>query len=282
MTELEALLHPISLDRFQNEYFERSSLFIRCEDIAKASLVDTPMSGMVRATACAQPMRLRVNKAGSVVSPPRHFHSDRLERWAHNEYASGATLVLNYIEGLSSRSREFAARLGKCLDARITFTLFATPGHSQGFSPHFDTLDVFVLQTEGSKSWCVGPSALKLPTLRQGYLVDEKFGELPHQQFLLSPGDVLYIPRGTVHWATTSDQHSVHVTMDIDTATHLDLLKAALGSFHQNAEWGRRHRLALIDDPWEKVRSLLECLNDKDDQQRLLDLARREKWERER
>lgn len=282
MTEIEALLYPVPLDRFQHEYFERTPLFIRNQGDAKTALVDAPMPGVLRATARTQPSRLRANKGGTVVTPPRRLGADALENWAHAEYASGATLVLNYIEELTSRSREFANGLGTCLDARITFTLFATLSRSQGFSPHFDTLDVFVLQIEGSKNWCVGPSALALPTLRQGYLVDNAFRDLPHQEFLLTPGDVLYIPRGTVHWATTSDQHSVHITMDIDTATHVDMLKSALDGFRQDKDWCQNHRLALIDDVAEKIQTLLEGIDSPGDPKHLQDLAQRKRWGRQR
>ena len=52
---------------------------------------------------------------------------------------------------------------------------------------------------------------------------------------LLSPGDVLFIPRGFVHYGHTTDQPSVHVTLGVLPYTLSDVVRNALKRF---------------DDPW--------------------------------
>ncbi len=69
-----------------------------------------------------------------------------------------------------------------------------------GVGPHFDRYDVFLLQGEGQRLW------------RLGTRCDEDTARLEHedlqllqqfetvQEFLLNPGDVLYVPPGIAHW----------------------------------------------------------------------------------
>lgn len=75
---------------------------------------------------------------------------------------------------------------------------YATDGGSVG--PHYDNYDVFLLQGEGQRLWRLGQRCnessplLAHPDLR----VLETFEQ--HSQYLLSPGDILYVPPGVAHW----------------------------------------------------------------------------------
>ena len=75
---------------------------------------------------------------------------------------------------------------------------YAVDGGSVG--PHYDNYDVFLLQGEGRRHWRVGQAC------------DSRSALLPHrelrilrdfdcqQEFLLEPGDMLYLPPGQAHW----------------------------------------------------------------------------------
>ena len=77
---------------------------------------------------------------------------------------------------------------------------FATPGG--GVGPHIDQYDVFLLQVEGEREWCIGqqpaPGDVGQPgsTLR----VMENFQTI--EQWVLGPGDMLYLPPNVPHWGT--------------------------------------------------------------------------------
>lgn len=77
-------------------------------------------------------------------------------------------------------------------------------GH-QGFAPHFDDVDVFIVQLCGRKRWkAFGPKTEEdvLPRWPSGDFRKEELGPLLLDA-VLRRGDVLYLPRGTVHCATT-------------------------------------------------------------------------------
>ncbi len=51
-----------------------------------------------------------------------------------------------------------------------------------------------------------------LPRYSSGNFTDAEVGS-PIMEVLLTPGDVLYIPRGFIHQASTEDAHSLHITV---------------------------------------------------------------------
>lgn len=75
---------------------------------------------------------------------------------------------------------------------------YAAPQGSVG--PHVDAYDVFLVQAEGRRRWQIDPSpapnAPCLPGLDLRIL--ERFE--PREQWVLEPGDVLYLPPGVPHW----------------------------------------------------------------------------------
>lgn len=66
--------------------------------------------------------------------------------------------------------------------------------------PHFDQYDVFLLQVEGSRRWQVGggcdATSPVLSNTDLRILADFK----SEQEWLLQPGDMLYVPPGIAHW----------------------------------------------------------------------------------
>ena len=81
---------------------------------------------------------------------------------------------------------------------------FACPGGSVG--PHFDQYDVFLLQVEGVRRWqigghCDGDSPLQADCPLR---VLESFSS--QQEWLLEPGDMLYLPPGIAHWGVAETE----------------------------------------------------------------------------
>lgn len=94
--------------------------------------------------------------------------------------------------------------------------VYLTPKGSQGLAPHFDDADVFVVQTEGVKCWRLFENLAegeKLAQFSSLPLPKEGIGRLL-AEIVLQEGDVLYLPRGTIHCARADEKvHSVHVTI---------------------------------------------------------------------
>jgi lysine-specific demethylase/histidyl-hydroxylase NO66 len=93
---------------------------------------------------------------------------------------------------------------------------YLTPPDSQGFSPHFDDIDAFILQLEGKKVWKVyapRSEAEMLPRYSSPNFDQHEIGD-PVLEVVLEAGDMLYMPRGTLHQAScVPGAHSLHVTV---------------------------------------------------------------------
>ncbi|TDH68665.1 hypothetical protein CCR75_004921 [Bremia lactucae] len=93
---------------------------------------------------------------------------------------------------------------------------YLTPQGTQGFAPHFDDIEAFLLQTEGSKHWKIyQPSndSHTLPRYPSGNFTPDELSK-PTLEVDLEEGDLLYFPRGFIHEARAhTEKHSLHLTV---------------------------------------------------------------------
>jgi mannose-6-phosphate isomerase-like protein (cupin superfamily) len=153
-------------------------------------------------------------------------------------FSQGATVVFGAVHDRHEPLRQLCAAVTAQLSARTQTNIYLTPPHAQGFKPHWDTHDVFVLQVSGTKRWRIYGGGPELP------LPDQKFDPALHtagpveEEFTLAAGDVLYIPRGVMHAATTTDEQSLHITLGVLSYTWADLLVDSLGEVvARDAAW---------------------------------------------
>jgi Cupin superfamily protein len=155
------------------------------------------------------------------------------------EIDAGATVVLQALHlnwtPLARYSRALEARLEEPVQANA----YLTPRRSQGLPVHHDTHDVFVLQISGSKRWLVYEPALELPLKEQRYTAEMGAPGEPVLDIILRPGDTLYLPRGWLHQALTSEDDSLHLTIGVNVVTWLDALVAALERCADDVEFRR-------------------------------------------
>ncbi|WP_185095596.1 cupin domain-containing protein [Streptomyces sp. CEV 2-1] len=129
-------------------------------------------------------------------------------------YRTGSTIALNALEPRWEPLSRLSAELSAETSARVQTNVYLTPGGgAQGLSPHYDTHDVCVLQVHGVKRWSLYGTAHELPLRDQPFDHSKVFEREVEQEIDLKPGDVLYLPRGTVHAATSTDSASVHITV---------------------------------------------------------------------
>ncbi len=155
------------------------------------------------------------------------------------EFDAGATIVLQGLHLTWPPLARFCRALEALLGHAAQANAYYTPRRSQGLAIHHDTHDVFVLQSAGEKRWRVYEPALELPLKDQRY--SRELGEpgAPVEDFTLRAGDTLYLPRGWLHEALTSETDSLHVTVGVNPYTWLDALGDAVRACAADIEFRR-------------------------------------------
>ncbi|MDO5692862.1 MAG: cupin domain-containing protein [Pseudomonadota bacterium] len=82
-------------------------------------------------------------------------------------------------------------------DARLDDLMISYASDGGGVGPHFDSYDVFLLQAHGRRRWRIGRQ--KDLTLIEGLPLKILADFQPEQEYVLEPGDMLYLPPGWAH-----------------------------------------------------------------------------------
>lgn len=82
-------------------------------------------------------------------------------------------------------------------DARLDDLMISYASDGGGVGPHFDSYDVFLLQAHGQRRWKIGRQ--KDLSLRDDLPLKILANFVPEQEFVLEPGDMLYLPPRYAH-----------------------------------------------------------------------------------
>lgn len=165
----------------------------------------------------------------------------------------GATLVLNHADTLTPELAAVSSCLQLQFSAQIKCNIYCSWQENQGFATHFDGRDVFVLHIAGKKSWNLYDGFYELPMgdspyiFRLGHEENERLKGNCIERLEMTPGDLLYIPRGQYHDAIASSDASLHLTFGLVPMMGInliDMIQVCLGDeslFHE--------RLPHFDNP---------------------------------
>jgi ribosomal protein L16 Arg81 hydroxylase len=249
--ELDRIVEPKSGEEFFAEHWERRPLVVERAEIGRfddlLSLAD------VERLVCSSGIRypaFRLVKEGAQIPltayttdipwSPRAFTATADVQRVVEEFEAGATIVLQGLHHHWPPLAAFCRGLEASLGHPVQANSYYTPRGSQGLAVHHDTHDVFVLQIAGEKRWLVYEPVFELPLRDQKYKRDRhgEPGPAVHD-LVLRAGDVLYLPRGWLHEALTSETDSLHVTVGINVYTWIDAVRAAVESCADDVEFRR-------------------------------------------
>lgn len=224
------LLNGISVEKFFTEYFEKKPTILHNDPskfqqlISVEQIRELVISGKfaygkdldVTKYSVASGRSTRNGEAGSVAGR---------EAW-DQVTKSGCSLRLLRPQEHTDALWHLCALLEGFLGCVVGANAYLTPTSSQGFAPHFDDIDAFVCQVSGQKRWRVyaprGDGHDVLPRASSvDFTAEEMKGVKVVYDEVLSPGDLLYLPRGTIHQAeclqsdggAPVESGSLHVTI---------------------------------------------------------------------
>jgi hypothetical protein len=154
----------------------------------------------------------------------------------------GGTLVLDQLHEKEPKLGLLCRLLAQELGHNFKTELFLTPPHGKGSSPHWDNVDVFVLQVLGSKHWRIENERRVFP------IRPEKMGDDVRQfggdvtSVTVNQGDLVYIPRGFMHVAECGSEASLHISLKLVPVVMEEFLHAVISAAARRDE---RLRVAL-------------------------------------
>jgi ribosomal protein L16 Arg81 hydroxylase len=222
------ILHPISVDRFVTEFFERKPLLIRGDSEKFAHLFQAPdfKQNLYDVT------EIRAVFAGlwqATIEP-----GDLKEM-----IQAGASICITGMERAHDRLFAAAKAIKNELNyaGEVSFRAYLSPPGA-GFDMHFDARVATTLQISGKKQWWYSTDVVEefpmenspreMRELKRKYRLPKKNAM---RSVVLKPGDLLCLPAGTWHRArAVSTSLALNMAFDHFGAGTFDVVVAALRS----------------------------------------------------
>ena len=182
----------IGRQRFLREYWQRKPLLVRQALpgmqalLSRRELFDLALRDDVEARVVR-----REGRHWEVRHAPlarRDFPAVRAPRW---------TLLVQGVDLHDERVSRLLRRFRFVPDARLDDLMISWASDGGGVGPHVDEYDVFLLQAQGRRRWRIG--AVDHPRMQAGQPLKLLRGFVPQEEFVVEPGDLLYLPPGWGH-----------------------------------------------------------------------------------
>jgi len=179
-------------------------------------------------------------------------------------HASGHTVLIRHAEKQHPGLADLAASFHQDFGAPINIHLYCTPADQHGFGWHYDAEDVFVVQTQGSKQYCLRKNTVHPLPLVETIPQDMSFEReiTPTFECTLLAGDWLYIPAGYWHVARASED-AISLAIGVMPATAIEALDFLRSELLSSPMWRQRLPVTGLlstlnqDGLTERYRSLL-------------------------
>ncbi|GMH89651.1 hypothetical protein TrVE_jg9240 [Triparma verrucosa] len=219
------IISPTPVSTFYSDYHEKKPLHIS-RNLSSAQLPLLSKSD-IETYISKHSLKYAVDlNVTNVISGRRHTLdipntvASSSDVWSN--FSSGCSVRLLCPQNYSEDVWETLSALEHVFGCMVGANAYLTPRGSQGFAPHYDDVDVFVMQQEGKKRWRVyepGVGGFRkeevLPRVSSKDYDVDSMPKKPYLDVTLGPGDLLYLPRGWIHQAVTTpgDEYSLHLTV---------------------------------------------------------------------
>jgi len=109
----------------------------------------------------------------------------------------GWTLLIQGVDLHHAPAHDLLAQFRFVPQARLDDLMISWASDGGGVGPHFDSYDVFLLQAQGRRRWRIGRQ--RDLSLREGVPLRILANFEPEEEYVLDPGDMLYLPPRYAH-----------------------------------------------------------------------------------
>jgi len=199
MKTIPTLLGPLSVDEFLRDYWQKKPLLIRGAIPDFAGLL-TPQQAIELACTEDVQARLVIQRKGQFELQQSPFEPQDFKGLSKTKW----TVLVQGLNHHLSTATELLKQFDFIPHARLDDLMVSYAPTGGGVGPHFDAYDVFLLQGLGHRRWQISTQADQ--TLIEGaplrILKDFKI----EQEWVLAPGDMLYLPPHCAHNGIAEDE----------------------------------------------------------------------------
>lgn len=252
--KFNSLVSPYTVEEFFQNYYEKDYLYIsRNQPDYYDALLNADDLDLFFQNKNIASSHLRVAKQGDDFPAYKWTYPNTSivnNDTLFNLFNQGNTLIINSGNKSISKLRNYCSDLENELKIRLQTNVYITPYNAQGLASHYDRHDVFILQTIGTKIWRLYNTPVELASQNFPFSkYKDKFElEQPKFEVELKPGDLLYIPRGMVHDACTTNTASVHITLGLYPNYWFELVQELANLAEEKAEFRKAVPNALISE----------------------------------
>jgi ribosomal protein L16 Arg81 hydroxylase len=226
LATLADLLAPVSTSEFLEVFRARKRLHIAASDPTRAETlfswrdIDTLLSEH------ALDEKVRIMRDGVQV-PRQLYRSNEGKqlnvRAFHDLLPQGVSIVVDSVHRSIPQIGQLSAAIEREMGINTNVNAYLSFFKGGAFKPHWDVMDVLVVQVHGNKQWRVWNTEVPHPVeIADQLKIDASVA--PDQEVKMTPGDVLFIPRGEPHSAAVSTGRSVHLTIGLLSHTGINFL----------------------------------------------------------
>ncbi|XP_043915065.1 ribosomal oxygenase 1 isoform X2 [Protopterus annectens] len=237
----EWMIAPVSPTQFFSELWEKKSALVRrCKpDYYKGLFSTAEFDRILRENDVQFGVNLDVTSYSGGKRETHNPPGRALPLVVWDYYKNGCSLRLLNPQSFSLNVWNVLSILQEHFCSMAGTNVYLTPPGTQGFAPHYDDIEAFVLQLEGKKHWRVYKARSNdevLPQFSSRNFSQDELGEIVLDT-VLEAGDLLYFPRGVIHQGDClPDQHSLHITLSTyQRNSWADLLEKLLPATLQSA-----------------------------------------------
>ncbi|WP_314409021.1 JmjC domain-containing protein [Streptomyces kroppenstedtii] len=138
---------------------------------------------------------------------------------------AGASVIIDSLDRIHPAVRAATDDLMRMVGEMASCNLFVTFDDSKAFNSHYDEVDTFIVQVQGTKHWQVHGLSEAHPLPQYG---DNDPARCPRRvvfEKVLEPGDVIHVPRGWWHTVRGGGESSLHLSFVFTRRTGYDWLR---------------------------------------------------------
>ncbi|HQS58139.1 MAG: cupin [Gallionellales bacterium 35-53-114] len=185
------LLGGLSVKEFLRDYWQKKPLLIR-QAIPDFTGLIKPQQLMSLACTPDTQARLVTHKRGAWQLQQGPFETEDFSGLGKTRW----TMLVQGLNHFLPQAAELLKHFNFIPHARLDDLMVSYAPKAGGVGPHFDSYDVFLLQGMGHRRWQI--SEQKDRTLIEGAPLRILQNFIPENEWILAPGDMLYLPP---HWA---------------------------------------------------------------------------------